>query len=127
MINSKFIKNILDLLADGDTMGLSIRGQIDYLTEGEYTYTGVGLFLDFTHAEGIEKFKSDQEKLILNGVIIKSKEIALSAEATIFLENGLIDYLEIWSHDGVYPTKELDAYTLTQQWMGSAGRQIVVE
>jgi len=127
MIKSKFIKHILDLLSDGDSFGQSIRGQVDYLTEKEYNYTGVGLFVNFSHADGIEKFKTDNEKLILNGVIIKSKEIELGAEATIFCDNGLIDYLEIWSHDGVYPKKELETYTLTQEWTGSPGRQIIVE
>jgi len=127
MIQSKFIRDILDLLSDGDSFGQSIRGQVVYLTEKEYNYTGVGLFVNFSHADGIEKFRTDNENLILNGVIIKSKEIELGAEATIFCDNGLIDYLEIWSHDGVYPKKELETYTLTQEWTGSPGRQIIVE
>lgn len=127
MIKSKFIKHILDLLSDGDSFGQSIRGQVDYLTEKEYNYTGVGLFVNFSHAHGIEKFKTDNEKLVLNGVIIKSKEIELGAEATVFCNNGLIDYLEIWSHDGVYPKKELETYTLTQEWTGSPGRQIIAD
>lgn len=127
MIKSKFIKDILDLLSDGDSFGQSIREQVDYLTEKEYNYTGVGLLVNFCHTDGIEKFKADKEKLILNGVIIKSKEIELGAEATLFCDNGLIDYLEIWSHDGVYPKKELETYTLTQEWIGSPGRQIIVD
>lgn len=127
MIKSKFIKDILDLLSDGDSFGESIRRQVDYLTEKEYIYTGGGLFVNFSHTDGIEKFKTDDEELILNGVIIKSKEIEFGAEATVFCAKGLIDYLEIWSHDGVYPKIELRTYTLTQEWTGSSGRQIVVE
>lgn len=127
MIKSKFIKDILDLLSDGDSFGLSIRGQLDYLTERDYNYTGVGLFVNLSRADGIEKFKTDTEKLILNGLIIKSKEIELGAEAIVFCNNGLIDYLEIWSHGGAYPKKELETYTLTQEWTGSPGRQIIVE
>jgi len=127
MIKSKFIRDILDLLSDGDSFGQSVREQINYLTEKSYNYTGVGLFVDFSHDPGIEKLKTNNEKLILNGVIIRSKEIELGAEATVFCDNGLIDYLEIWSHDGVYPKKELETYTLTQEWTGSPGRKIVVD
>lgn len=115
------------MLTDGDSFGLSVRGQFNYLTEKEYNYTGAGLFVNFSHADGIEKFKTDNEELILNGVTIKSKEIGVGAEATVFLDNGLIDYLEIWSHDGMYARKELETYTLTQEWTGSPGRQIIVE
>jgi len=127
MIKSKFIKDILDLLTDGDSFGQSIREQISYLTEKDYNYTGVGVFVNFSHADGIEKLKTVNHKLILNGVIIKSKELELGAEATVFCDNGLIDYLEIWSHDGVYPKKELETYTLMQEWTGSPGKKIVVE
>ncbi|MBI3219871.1 MAG: hypothetical protein HYZ44_10190 [Bacteroidetes bacterium] len=127
MIKSKFINDILDLLLEGDSFGQSVRGQISYLTEEEYNYTGVGLFVSFSHTDGIEKFKANDEKLILDGVIIRSSEIELAAEAMVFCDKGLIDYLEIWSHDGVYPKKEIETYTITQEWPGSPGRQIVVE
>ena len=127
MIKSKFISNILDLLSDGDTIGQSIRQQINFLTETECTYTGVGVFVRFSHAEGINKFKVDNQKLILNGVIIRSREIGLGVEAIVFCDKGLVDYLEIWSHDGEYPTKELETYTLTQEWPGSPGRKVLVE
>jgi len=127
MIKSKLIKDILDLLSEGDSFGRSVREQINYLTEKDYNYTGVGLFVKFSHSDGIEKFKTDNERLILNGVIIRSTEIGLGAEAMVFCDKGLIDYLEIWSHDGDYPMKELETYTLTQEWTGSPGRQIVVE
>jgi len=60
----------------------------------------------------------------LNGVEIESSELELGAEAMVIIKNGLIDYLEIWSYNGEYPEKELTSYTLTQQWIGSPGRQI---
>ena len=43
MIKSKFISDILDLILDGD-----VRNQKDYLTEKDYEYTGVGLFVNFS-------------------------------------------------------------------------------
>jgi len=48
MIRSRFILNILDLLLDGDEIGKAIRPQMDYLTDVDYNYTGVGVFVKFT-------------------------------------------------------------------------------
>jgi hypothetical protein len=127
MLKSKFIKDILELLCEGDACGESVRDQINYLTESDYNYTGAGLFVSFMSAEGIGKFKTEHEPLILNGVVITSKELGIGADATVFCDKGLIDYLEIWSYDGFYPAAELKTYTLTQKWKGSPGRTIVVE
>jgi hypothetical protein len=118
MIKSKLISDILDLLLDGDSFGLPVKQQRNYLTEAEYNYTGVGLFLRFNRLDGIENFRLAKEKLILNGVVITSKELNIGAEATLFFDNGLVDYLEIWSFDGEYPRKELETYTLKQDWIG---------
>jgi hypothetical protein len=127
MIKSRLIKDILDLLSDGDVNGQSIRDQINYLTEQEFTYTGAGLFVSFVHYDGIEKVKIDIKDLILSGVTIWSSEIRSEAEATVFCKDGLIDYLEIWSRDGVYPRKELETYTLKQEWKGGSGKVINVD
>lgn len=124
MIKSKFVTDILDLLLDGDALGQSARLQMDFLTEHEYTYTGVGLFVNFTHANKIEQFRLETDTTIINGVEIKSPELDIGAEAMLHITNGLIDYLEIWSYSGEYPTKELTGYTLTQIWPGAPGREI---
>jgi hypothetical protein len=127
MIKSKFISDILDLLFDGDDLGRKFRPQVKFLTEKDYNYTHMGLFVGFSHDNGIEEYRAINDRLILNGVIIRSKEIELGAEAILHFSNGLVDYLEIWSHSGEYPEKELGKYTMTQEWIGSPGRKIVAE
>jgi hypothetical protein len=126
MISSKYILDILDLLLDGDANGKALRPQIDYLTGAEYDYTGVGLFVKFFTSKGIENLKFTEDRLILDGVTITSTELGSGASATIFINNGFIDYLELWSYDGEYPRKELGSYTLKQEGTFGTGREISV-
>lgn len=124
MISSKFILNILDLLLDGDPAGKALRRQVDYLTDTEYDYTGVGLFVTFQTSDGIENCKYDEDKVILDGVVLTSTELGIGASATVFVRNGVIATLEIWSYDGEYPKKELSNYTLKQEGTFATGRKI---
>lgn len=94
-----------------------------YLSEADYNYTGVGVFINFNHNKDVEEYKSSKPNLILSGVVIKSSELNLGADATLFFRDGIIDYLEIWSYDGNYPKKELEDYILTQEWKGSPAKQ----
>src|SRR4051812_45846985 len=124
MIESKLVSDILDLLLDGDNNGRALRPQIDFLSDTHYNYTGVGLFVTFSHIEQIIKHRSTPEEIILNGVDIKDEANNIDADATLFIKNGFIDCLEIWSKTGDYPKNELESYTLTQIWIGSPGREI---
>ena len=126
MLKSKFIENILELLLDGDKDGIDAKLQLEYLSESDYEYTGTGVFIGFEHKKGIEKFKADKSDLILDGVGIKSTELEIGADCTLFFTNGLIDNLEIWSFSGNYPKKELSDYELTQKWENSPERKIIV-
>ena len=110
MIRSKYIRDVLDLLLDGDELAQRARCQIDFLT-----------------ANGIEQYMSNSEKLVFNGVEIKSIELDIGAEAMVSMNDRLIDYLEIWSYSGYYSKKELSSYRLTQTWIGAPGREIKVE
>ena len=56
--------------------------------------------------------------------MIKSSELEIGADCTLFFKDGLISYLEIWSYSGNYPKKELIDYELTQQWKGSPKRKV---
>lgn len=103
MIKSKFIQDILTFLLDGDKEGEEVMGQLDFISEKEFDYTGVGVFISFEHADGIENYKATIADLVLNGVTIKSPELEIGADSTLFFKNGLIDYLELWSFNGVYP------------------------
>ena len=69
MAISKFAKDILLSLLDGDSDGERAKKQIDFLLEIEMKYTGSGVFIFFQHNKDIEQFKTDKENLVLNGVI----------------------------------------------------------
>ena len=122
---NQYISDILDLLSDHDSEGSSLRKQITFLTDISYNYTGSGLFVTFKHSDAIFEHKLSKDLLILNGVTIKSNHLHIGAKATLFIKNGVIDYLEIWAFDGVYPEIELDNYSLTQTWDNAPGRVII--
>jgi hypothetical protein len=124
MIKSKLTADILDLLLDGDNDGLVLRNQISFLSDTDYQYTGVGVFVTFSHSDQISKYKLDKDELVIDGVDINDEAGNIDAVALVFVKNGLIDYLEIWSKTGEYPDRELENYTLTQVWDSSPGRQI---
>ena len=124
MISSKFILDILDLLLDGDEAGKAIRPQVDYLTDAEYTYTGVGVLVSFNTSTGIENYKYSEDKVILDCVSITSTELGVGASAIVFVSNGVVSTLEIWSYDGEYPRRELSDYTLKQEESFGTGREI---
>jgi hypothetical protein len=124
MLKSKFIKDILTLLLDGDKEGIKIKRQLEFITETEFKYTGMGVFVIFKQENGIENYKSTNNKLLLNGVTINSPELKIGANSNLFIKDGFIDYLEIWSNDGEYPHHDLKEYELKQDWKGSSGFSI---
>lgn len=124
MINSKFILNILDLLLDGDQEGILARPQINFLTVKEQIFTGPGTFIYFLHDEKIIKYKVNDSDFNISGVVINSPDLKIGADAHIFLKNGIINYLEIYSRDSSYPKHELKEYIITQEWVGSPNRKI---
>ena len=128
MIKSKYINDILDLLLDGDDEGISTKKQLEYLSEEKIDYTGSGVFVKFSHTENAKGFKSEKLDLVLNGVTFITSEYPIEGEAILFFTEGIIDYLEIWCHNGEdYPQKDLVKYTLTQTWINSPGKTISTE
>jgi hypothetical protein len=117
MIKSKFILDIIEQSFNhkdfdfGDNLGEYVRPQIPFLTDINYNYTGVGLFVRFSYTKEALKYKSSIEDGPINGVDIKSPDLGAHALTTIFFEDGIIDYLEIWSVDGNYPRRELENYS----------------
>jgi len=63
--------NILDLLLDDDELGIAIRPQIIHVTDEEYDYTGVGLFVAFRCDENIARYSTDEERIILDGLPLR--------------------------------------------------------
>ncbi len=127
MLKSKFIADILELLLDGDNYGIKTRLQIDFITESDYEYTGNGVFIGFEHTNGIEKYRFEKDDLIIDGVEIKSSELEIGENCTLFFSNGIIDNLEIWNYAGTYPNTELKDYELTQTWENSPKRKIKIK
>ena len=127
MINSKYISDILNLLLDGDNESIAVRPQLEFLTDTKYEYTGSGLFVTFSHSDGINKHKYREDDLVLPGVKITTSEYPIEADATVFLKNGFINNLEIWCYAGDYPKVDLTKYTLTQAWNNSRAKRITRE
>ena len=122
MIKSKFISDILELLLDGDELGLLAKRQLPYLTENKFKYTGSGLFVNFTQSAEIINYTTLPLNFVLDGVKIETKEFPIEANATLFFKNGVIDLLEIWCYLGNYPNQNLTKYTLTQIWVNSPNK-----
>jgi len=116
MIKSKYIKDILEKIIETESDHDLLSSQLDYLEIKDYEYTWTGLFVHFEKKNRAETFNGIDEK-VLNGLIIKSQELELDAEATLFIKGGIIDYLEIWSHSGNYPKHEIKEYELIQGWI----------
>jgi hypothetical protein len=127
MITSKYILDILELLLDGDNDGITARGQLAFSSEDNFEYTDSGLFVRFSHSDGISKYKASKQDLILNGIKIQTTEYPIEADATLFFKDGLITYLEIWCYLGNYPKQDLTKYTLTQIWENSPNKTITTE
>jgi hypothetical protein len=128
MINSKYINDILYLLLDGDEEIISLRKQLECLSEKSFEYTGSGVFVSFAHSEKAKEFRSEKSDLVLNGLAFVTSEFPVEGDATLFFKEGIINYLEIWCHNGEnYPEKDLVKYTLTQNWVNSPGKVITTE
>jgi len=127
-IESKYIKNILELICDGDDEALFAKNQIYYLIENNIEYTGVGVFIDFKFENEINNYKIKNNDLVIGGVNIISEKYKIDALADLFFKNGIINYLEIWNQSGNnYPAHDIDKYTLKQIWEGSPGKIVESE
>lgn len=137
MIQSKYILDILDLTFDKFEFEHLLRKQILFLTEHKREYTGVGLYVYFIGDKEIENFKIPTDKIlnfdidgnpieILDGVEIKNERLNVFADTTIYIKNGLIDYVEIWNKNGGnYPREELTSYELTQGWLENSKNRTI--
>lgn len=122
MIESQFVLDILDLILDGEEEALLVKKQIPYLTDIDYFYTDVGCFISFSHSDDVSKFRTNKNSRF-DGVIIEFDSV--KADALVFLDDGIIDCLEIYNLEGdEYPQYEPIFYHLIQYWEGSPNRII---
>lgn len=113
-------------MLDDDAAYDLVSQQVDYITEDHFEYTGSGVFVYFKMEEEGKKYRAHLEHNRLNGVLVKSEEMDIGAEATISLSDGLIDFLEIWNYGDVYPSGEPVHYTLEQAWKKDESRKRIV-
>lgn len=125
MIHNTFINEIIDLLLGDDKQYLLLRQQLPHLEEMDFVYTGSGLFVYFNCQECVDEVLFRGGDVNINGVDIKSSVLQIGATAILFVTNGVIDYLEIWSYGGDYPQVDLPNYELMQIWNGSPGKRII--
>jgi hypothetical protein len=123
MIRNIYIRNILDLLVQGHENERELKSQIELIEDIEYSHTGAGLIVTFRATKSTQNFRINSIAII-NGVQIKSTEIEIGAEANLFLDNGIISYLEIHSFSSSYPKEPLSNYILTQAWLPEGGKKI---
>jgi hypothetical protein len=128
MLSSQYLLDIIKLLIDENGYQ-SLIMQLPLIEESKYEYSGIGVFVSFYANAEAPNYKLNEGKIILDGVLIKSPELhEEGAEAILHINDGIMDYLEIWCYDGVYPEKkELREYTLTQIWKGSEHKMIKKE
>ncbi len=136
MVESKLTLDILDLFFDGEKDAELFKMQINLLTISEIEYTGVGAFISFKSDEEIYKYRAysdftnsdfvnENRLTILDGIQIKNDSLNIEASAMIRIEDGIIESIEIFNHNGFeYPEYELEHYEVSQNW-GNYNRIII--
>ena len=107
---TRFQRDIIEQLVSCLPYENNLLCQIDLLSlEG----------LEHNGKEVLYRYKSSQipekkygENVVLDGLEIVSSELDSGASAAVFLKNGLISFLQILSHSGEFPERELTDYTL---------------
>lgn len=110
MIFSKFQRDIIEQLLSCLPDENNLADQIDFLSLEGLEHNGKELLYRYKTAYIPEN--QYKENIVLDGLEIFSSELNSGASAAVFLKNGLICFLQILSHSGEFPSKELTNYTL---------------
>ena len=124
MIRSAFIKSLLELLTNDDPDCSMLQKQFLFLSEFDHAFTGSGSFISFSHEEDIKTYRIFRSSKVITGIKIRSAELTADADAVLYINNGLIEHLEIHSEDGNYPETELTNYELLQAWKVAANKVV---
>lgn len=114
MIQSQFIEDILVFFAHEIAPEFPLSNQIPYLTETAFEYTGVGLFVSFSSTKDVTNFKLPEDIGGFWGVKITSTVLEIYADVILRIQQGIIDYLEIFSVGGPYPEHDLPDYVFSR-------------
>jgi hypothetical protein len=112
MIESDYINDILEFSIEKEKYSELLFAQIAHLCIQEVKYTGVGCYYYFEHSKEIEKFRLNENQILdmfgksshmIQNIYVTNEDININAQIMVWLENGLIDCIEIWNGAGEYP------------------------
>jgi hypothetical protein len=106
---SKLEKAIIDFIIK-TTKNTGLKKQLQNCIILSSNYTGVGYYVDFKIPEGISPIIDSGP---IDGPLIKSEELEHGAGTNIFVTNGYISTLEIFSYGESFP-RDIKDFTLTK-------------
>lgn len=107
---TKFQRDIIEKLISCIPEENHLLCQIDQLSLVGLEHNGNEILYKYKSAQIPERLSS--ENVVFDGLEIFSSELNSGASAAVFLKNGLISFLQILSHSGEFPDRELTDYTL---------------
>ena len=117
------IADIVKLALDAKDTPAGLHEQFAFIEEGSREHTGVGMYVYFKHQPGIESHRLEDDSP-WEGPSLERPGMAGYATTMIHLKGGIVDNLEIYAVEGVFPTDEIIDYSLKQTWIGSARKWI---
>lgn len=107
---TRFQRDIIEKLISCIPEESHLLCQIDQLSLVGLEHNGKEILYKYKSAHMPEHLSGDN--IVFDGLEIFSSELNGSASAAVFLKNGLISFLQILSHAGEFPDRELTDYTL---------------
>jgi hypothetical protein len=107
---TQFQRDIIEKLISCIPEESHLLCQIDQLTLEGLEHNGNEILYKYKSARLPDN--NPGENVVFDGLEIFSSELNDGASAAVFLKNGLISFLQILSHSGEFPDRELTDYTL---------------
>ena len=107
---TRFQRDIIERLISCIPEENHLLCQIDQLTLEGLEHNGNEILYKYKSARLPDK--NTGKNVVFDGLEIFSSELNAGASAAVFLKNGLISFLQILSHSGEFPDRELTDYTL---------------
>lgn len=84
-----------------------LNRQIPYLSLADVEHTGIGCFYSYQISQlATLEIKSEQDFIIDGGMTLYANELPDGASMVLYVENGIIDCLEVLAIDSQYPRTE---------------------
>ncbi len=116
MIESKLTLDIILANLEGVKYEEQILLQLEHLEEVEYEHMDSGLLIFIEYRKAAKGFWLTDEQLkdlfgdgptAISSVELVNEAMGIRAETLVHFTNGLIDRVEIWNQEGVYPEEDL--------------------